>query len=420
MNGSTLVLITNHYPFGQGESFLEHEMPYLATAFSKVLVISKNTTAVQTHHLPSNVTVERIAHASSFFQNIRTAWYCFRNRKEFKKLLKEELQYAKDRNKTGVSRTAFHFLFKAFELSKTFSRIVEKHGYPGKICFYSYWVNNSALAITLLKNHSQSIKVCRAHGGDLYENRQPNNYLPFRNILVKNLTRIYPVSNHGEKYLKSLFTNSLNATIERSYLGTREPLNIPPFKESKRFTIVSCSSLIELKRVHLIIESLALVTEPVLWLHFGDGPLKHELSLLANNKLNERQNIEYLFKGFVSNADLIDFYSHTTVNLFINTSQYEGLPVSMMEAQSFGIPILGTNVGAVNEIVTSQTGWLLPEHASPAEITEVIRHLFSQSPEAVAALRKACRTHWESNFKAADNFSTFATNLNLLLNESSD
>lgn len=293
-----------------------------------------------------------------------------------------------------------------------------KHNFSDKICFYSYWANNSALAIILLKNQFPSIQICRAHGGDLYEYRQKNNYLPFREILVKNLTRMYPVSIHGEQYLKSFFKYSFDLAIERSYLGTIQPVTTPIGK-SVRFTVVSCSSLISLKRIHLIIESIALLTQHISWIHFGDGPLKAALATLAQEKLSTKQNIEFTFKGFVSNAELIDFYAHNHVDVFINTSQYEGIPVSMMEAQSFGIPIIGTDVGAVGEIVTPQTGKLIPEDATPEVIADNIRFILSQSPEQTLLLRLACKAHWEANFKAANNFSTFAKNLKLLLNETS-
>jgi len=51
--------------------------------------------------------------------------------------------------------------------------------------------------------------------------------------------------------------------------------------------------------------------------------------------------------------------------LFINTSSSEGIPVSMMEAQSFGIPILAMDVGGVREIVGPQTGRLLQQDDPP-------------------------------------------------------
>lgn len=417
MKEPSLVLITNHYPFAQGESFLEHEMPYLAAAFERVLIVSKNTTSGQTHQLPLNVIVERTPAETSFLRNLKTGFSCIAHGHLFIGYLQPELRYAKQKNKRGIFSSAFHFLFKAFQLSRTLEELLDKHQLSEKICFYSYWANNSALALILLKNKPASIKICRAHGGDLYEYRQKDNYLPFRETLVKELTRIYPVSLQGEHYLNDFFNHAFNLTIECSYLGTIQPIRIP-VKKSERFCIVSCSGLIELKRVHLIIEGLALLHEPVLWIHFGDGILKNKLHSLAHDRLSGK-NIEFEFKGFVRNTEILDFYSQTYVDLFINTSQYEGIPVSMMEAQSFGIPIVGTDVGAVNELVTPDTGRLLPTNPTPEDVARNIQSVLSLPAEGVTSLRVASRNHWETHFKAARNFSTFATKLKLLLNETS-
>jgi len=43
--------------------------------------------------------------------------------------------------------------------------------------------------------------------------------------------------------------------------------------------------------------------------------------------------------------DVLNYYASNPVDVFINTSSSEGLPVSIMEAMSFGIPVIATNVG---------------------------------------------------------------------------
>lgn len=52
-------------------------------------------------------------------------------------------------------------------------------------------------------------------------------------------------------------------------------------------------------------------------------------------------------------------YSEHPVDVFINLSTNEGVPVSIMEAISFDIPIVATDVGGTSEIVTDETGILV-------------------------------------------------------------
>ena len=64
--------------------------------------------------------------------------------------------------------------------------------------------------------------------------------------------------------------------------------------------------------------------------------------------------------GHYPNEELLRYYGSNHVDLFINTSSTEGVPVSIMEAQSFGIPVIATDTGGVKEVVTEGTGSLLP------------------------------------------------------------
>ena len=63
-----------------------------------------------------------------------------------------------------------------------------------------------------------------------------------------------------------------------------------------------------------------------------------EIKKMAKDKL--RDNIQYEFKGNVSNTELMKQYQNKNYYVFVNVSSSEGIPVSIMEATSFGIPRL--------------------------------------------------------------------------------
>ena len=46
-----------------------------------------------------------------------------------------------------------------------------------------------------------------------------------------------------------------------------------PFNNSGTFVMVSCSSIVNLKRIDRIVELLSLLRIKVKWYHFGEGPL---------------------------------------------------------------------------------------------------------------------------------------------------
>ena len=87
---------------------------------------------------------------------------------------------------------------------------------------------------------------------------------------------------------------------------------------------------------------------------------------------NIRNNIKINFLGKLEKEKVMNFYLTNHVDLFLNTSISEGIPVSIMEAISFGIPILATNVGGTKEIVNNTTGFLIDAEFKPENIAEII------------------------------------------------
>jgi len=95
--------------------------------------------------------------------------------------------------------------------------------------------------------------------------------------------------------------------------------------------------------------------------------------------------------------------------LVFRVSETEGLPVSMMEAISFGIPILSTDVGGCKEIVTSETGILIKKDFDDNEVAKMIEEEY-RIKRFDKKGREAIRKFWESTFdsrKTTDYFMQF-------------
>jgi glycosyltransferase involved in cell wall biosynthesis len=68
-------------------------------------------------------------------------------------------------------------------------------------------------------------------------------------------------------------------------------------------------------------------------------------------------------------------YRSQKVDGFILLSDSEGIPVSIMEALSYGIPVIATDTGGVSEIVTDTNGILLPSNPEIGKIASAINGL---------------------------------------------
>ncbi|MEW5818233.1 MAG: glycosyltransferase, partial [Spirochaetota bacterium] len=122
----------------------------------------------------------------------------------------------------------------------------------------------------------------------------------------------------------------------------------------------------------------------------GDGPERSRLEQLAE-RLGVRSRL--LFLGFRNDIDSL----LQTFDLFVLPSREEGLPMSVLEAMSFGIPVVATRVGGVPEIVLhNQTGILVPDH-SPRELARAISTLI-QNPVLARKLGEAGRLRVQNHF----------------------
>jgi glycosyltransferase involved in cell wall biosynthesis len=415
-HSKTLILITNHFPFGMAEAFLEPEIEHLKKEFDKIIILARDVTSELIRKADPDYTVVRVNPESSLGEKIQTCFLYLKYSTIALSLIREEFNFLKSKKKEAswsVWKIMIHDLTKAITTSYHINKIITRNSVRGKLFLYSYWLTSSALATIFVGSGPGLVikRISRAHGGDIYDYRNNLQYLSFRATLIKQLHRIFSVSQNGQQYLLRNVNTADASKISVSRLGVRPAVQLPK-KGTSTFCLVSCSFLVPVKQVHLIIESLVNIQNFELeWIHIGDGPLKSELELLAEKKLSDKKNIRYNFLGSKPNEELMRFYQEKYVDLFINTSSSEGIPVTMMEAQSYGIPIVAKDVGGIKEIVSDKNGILLPADAGPQDIAAVIERIQGLAQMEYQRLRANSFQTWKDNYNAERNFSTFVAEI---------
>jgi colanic acid/amylovoran biosynthesis glycosyltransferase len=409
-----LILITKKYPFDRGEEFIENEVPLLAKTFQHIILIATSVSdrAQQTRQVPNNVEVHYLR-ASQIRRSLLPYAACSAV------LPLPRIVTGNDRTQARASlrKKLFcsYFLAKSEQVYKKCRAILSKahlEQYDG-VTFYSYWLYDTAMAAAKLKREfglKNSRAVSRAHRYDLYADQNPAGFLPMREYLLQNLDKVYPCSVNGENYLIK-YHPSFEQKIRTAYLGTQDR-GLSPKNESDIFHLVSCCHISPVKRVDLLAHSLSLLKDSGLklkWTHFGGG---EDLETLRSYAKENLSFMECNLVGEISNANLMEFYKSTPVDCFVNTSSSEGLPVSIMEAASFGIPVIATDVGGTAEIVISEeNGYLLPQNFKPSELAEKIRLLCRMPEERRNQMRQASRSLWEKNFCSKQNYIRFAAEI---------
>ena len=167
--------------------------------------------------------------------------------------------------------------------------------------------------------------------------------------------------------------------------------------------ILTISRLVPVKRINLLVEVLNNITIELEWVHFGGGELKNELK---NNIKLLPTNISVDLKGEWKNKEMMNFIKNNHFDVFINISESEGLPVSIMEVISFGIPVFATNAGGTNEIVSSRTGKLFDVNLNKMNLSNSLNNFFN-SKYNEENFRLKVREYWQENFDANNNYKKF-------------
>ncbi len=391
---SDIICFTSSYPYGDKETYFENELRYLANKFRTVYIqptynpygpavkrkLPDNAIVIDKPLVPANKSVRLMQGILNF--SPFTIFF-------------------KDFFKNRAYRSTYSFLewFNAFLIFRISCKRLKNllREFDHRVVLYSYWASAYVFPTKLCKPYK---KVIRMHGGDFYLNRH-NGYLPLRNYIYNSADVLFPISQDISKTLEKKYKVNKDK-ISLNYLGVYNTSTSCALRSSDHITIVSCSNLFDYKRVNLIAETLLHWTNSrtIIWHHFGDGP---EFNSVVSTTKKIRGNVIVNMHGAVSQDTLFDFYKNNYVTWFLNLSIYEGVPVSIMEAFSFGIPTIATDVGATSEIVNQANGYLLPKDFDKHELLKILQEndrLNNYQEKRINAFYT-----WDEKFNADINYS---------------
>ena len=143
--------------------------------------------------------------------------------------------------------------------------------------------------------------------------------------------------------------------------------------------IIGCAARLEAVKCHeLLLKALARMTGETVLVLAGTGSREAELRVLASALgLGNR----VLFLGVVD--DMAMFYR--AIDVFCLSSSAEGMPLSPIEAQACGTPVVLTDVGACRDIACPQSGRVVPAGDAAALANALSRSLAKEpavSPRA--------------------------------------
>ena len=169
-----------------------------------------------------------------------------------------------------------------------------------------------------------------------------------------------------------------------------------PKKPSDTIRFVSIGNIYEVKNYSFLLDCFAEVCKEVKNLRLtlvGDGVLRSALEEQAEALgVSDR----FTITGVVSDVEnyLAD------ADIYVASSVFEGLPLSMLEAMSAGLPVISTNVGGVPDIIRHEENGVLVPFGDKEGYVAAMKKLATDPDQRMAyaeASRKLSQTYDEAN-----------------------
>jgi len=407
---SVLCCLYSNYPFGVGEEFAEDELREIWRDFDEILLLTLGKSTKITKFVPPNARIIRLRDVAHGFRSTLRALAALATPEYL-----AEIRTAMLCCPTSlISTLRWLFTYGYFGQAIMASvRPVLRH--PNCVLLYSYWFTIGPYAFAHLRAEGYIFKaVARAHGADCFLDRQ---HLPFREVGLSGLDELHSISRAGLQQISTGVLPNLPAcqtNLFVSHLGVHNPRHLrSAYSQDGVIRVVTCSSIIRVKRLDLIIDALTSCTaKTIQWDHFGDGALRKRIHLLAAERFASRPGLSFSFHGQVDRATLFAFYESEPIDLFINFSDSEGIPVSIMEAFAFGVPAVARDVGGCGELVIDgENGMLLPSNSGADDLSAAISRFCDLPLTDRLKMRDNSFEAFSSNWDASANFRRFSAQI---------
>lgn len=207
---------------------------------------------------------------------------------------------------------------------------------------------------------------------------------PIQRIFVKLFSLADFITTNSSFNLERLKKLKINPPLEIIPWGVSIKEEFKSWGPERKNIVLFVGRLVEYKGVEVLIKAFKIVSErfpDYRLVIVGDGPLRESLMNLAR-KINTEGKVE--FKGKLPQEDLERIYEESKIfvlpSIVTSKGETEGLGVVLIEALTRGIPIIGSKVGGIPDIIIDGETGLLFEPWNYQDLAQKITYLI-ENPE---------------------------------------
>jgi len=349
--------ITAQTPFGRGESFIIEEMLVLRKLGVDLVIVPRNPHKEVFH-----------ADAQRLLEN--TIWLPLFSIQMIPSLLKTMflepyfwriiLDILLNSRNPKILIKNLSVVPKAVFISHLFYQMGVQH-------VHAHWGSTTATMTWIVSELTGIPWSFTLHRWDISE----NNMLKEK---VETAKFVRCISEHGKNELLNIVGKKYEEKIKVIHMGVKIPEEILISDGNKdSFTIVTPANLVEKKGHKYLVEACLNLTKKGIknfqCIFYGEGPLRIELEKL----IQEKGLTGYVeIPGAIPHEELLKMYKNQKVDIIVLPSiitadaEYEGIPVALMEAMAYGVPVISTDTGGIPELIGDGSGIMVEEKNAEA------------------------------------------------------
>jgi len=364
-----IAYITAQTPFGSSETFILEEIIAIKELGADVLVIPRNPPRGIYHNAAQQLLD-------------CTIWLPLINWRILREFVKGML----------LNYRLRHLLLEVIQYSRTLKILAKNIAVIPKAVFiadmirkkdidhiHAHWGSTTSTLAWLVSTITGIPWSMTLHRWDIKE----NNMLRLK---AESATFIRCISQVGKTEVLNIIGENLQDKIIVIHMGARIP-NIPLSSQRplrSEFIIACPANLRRVKGHRYLIEACKILSMEedinIRCLLIGDGHLRREIEHYIN-RLGMKGIIQ--MAGQMPHEKLMQLYERKEVDVVVLPSiitdkgEKEGIPVSLMEAMSYGIPVIATETGGIMELLSDGAGLTVKEK-SAKELADVIKRLIKE------------------------------------------
>lgn len=220
----------------------------------------------------------------------------------------------------------------------------------------SAWRNSVLIFIALLFNKPV---ILHAHGAEFhtFHAQLKPIFRKFLNWILQKSTYLIVLSESWRRfYISHCHIPEQKVVVLHNPVDF--PQNLPTKDDHEQFKLLFLGKINQRKGIYDLLKAIALIktelSHQIKLIIAGSGEIDETLNLAQKLGIEEKVD----FYGWVNREQRNQLLAQT--DLFLLPSYNEGLPMALLEAMSWAIPVITTPVGGIGEVIVhTETGWLV-------------------------------------------------------------